>query len=63
MLFHFRTCRICGRAIAQERLEALPETHLCVHCAEKVGTDIKWLRPKVEMDMDTYKDLLGAIRS
>lgn len=63
MLFYFRTCRICGRAISTERLEILPETHLCVRCAKKVGSDIKGVKPKIGMDIDTYKDLLGAIRS
>lgn len=28
-----RPCRICGRPIAEERLEILPTTTLCVDCA------------------------------
>ena len=30
-----KLCRMCGQAIAAARLEALPETELCVACARK----------------------------
>ncbi|AZR73122.1 hypothetical protein BBF96_06825 [Anoxybacter fermentans] len=63
MVFVFRTCIHCGRAINWERLEVLPETHCCVHCAEEYGTDINISPTKIGMDLDTYKDLLGAVRS
>jgi len=58
-----RKCELCGRRIPEERLQALPETKRCVDCSRKNGTDIKSRRIAVGMDVDTYKDLLGAIRS
>ena len=51
-----RRCEICGKLIPKERVEALPETKRCIECARSRGTD-------VGMDPDTYKDLLGAVRS
>jgi hypothetical protein len=30
-----RPCRLCGQAIAPARLEALPDTDLCIECAKK----------------------------
>jgi len=56
-------CQICGRPIPAERLRALPETHRCVTCADKNGSDIVLKHHDVGMDIDTYKDLLGATRS
>lgn len=58
-----RKCGVCGREIAQERLQALPETRRCVECARKQGSDIKGRRVAIGMDLDTYRDLLGAVRS
>ncbi len=58
-----RHCEICGQAIPPERLEALPETRRCVECARKNGSDLKIRRVAVGMDLETYKDLLGATRS
>ncbi|HHY98045.1 MAG TPA: hypothetical protein GX509_04840 [Firmicutes bacterium] len=58
-----RKCEICGRAIPKERLEILPSTKRCVECARKNGTDIHARKTDVGMDIDTYKDLLGAMRS
>lgn len=58
-----RVCQICGRPIPAERLRALPETHRCVTCADKNGSDIVLKHHDVGMDIDTYKDLLGATRS
>ncbi|HLS91408.1 MAG TPA: TraR/DksA C4-type zinc finger protein [Limnochordia bacterium] len=58
-----RRCELCGRPIPKERLQALPETKRCVECARKNGSDIKSRRIAIGMDVDTYKDLLGAIRS
>ncbi len=63
MVFAFRTCRLCGKSIRWERLEVLPETRCCVKCAEEYGTDIDLSSPEIGMDLDTYKDLLGAVRS
>lgn len=58
-----RKCELCGRRIPKERLQALPETKRCVDCSRKNGSDIRGRRIDVGMDVDTYKDLLGAIRS
>lgn len=58
-----RTCEICGSIIPAERLEALPETKRCVECARKKGSDVIARRVLTGMDIDTYKDLLGAVRS
>lgn len=56
-------CEICGETIPKARLEVLPETRRCVSCAMKNGSDMVIRRLQVGMDADTYKDLLGAIRS
>lgn len=32
-------CKRCGTVIPAERMEALPETRLCVGCSEVVGGD------------------------
>lgn len=56
-------CELCGRRIPKERLQALPETKRCVECARKNGSDLKVRRIDIGMDVETYKDLLGAIRS
>lgn len=58
-----RRCEICGKAIPRERLEALPDTRRCIECARANGTDFCAKRADVGMDPDTYKDLLGAVRS
>jgi RNA polymerase-binding transcription factor DksA len=34
-----RPCLRCGTAIPAARLEALPETRLCIKCSEEVGSD------------------------
>lgn len=56
-------CEICGRPIPKERLEALPQTRRCVECARERGSDVHGRRSDVGMDRDTYRDLLGAMRS
>lgn len=56
-------CELCGKTIPKARLEALPETRRCFSCSLKNGTDVVTRRLQVGMDADTYKDLLGAIRS
>lgn len=58
-----KKCEICGKIIPKERLEALPETKRCVQCAKEKGPDVHAKRTEVGMDIDTYKDLLGAMRS
>jgi hypothetical protein len=58
-----KKCEICKQAIPKERLVALPETKRCVECARKNGSDFFAKRTEIGMDIDTYKDLLGAIRS
>lgn len=58
-----RLCEICGNEIPAERLEALPETKRCVECSRVKGSDIVARRTDVGMDAETYKDLLGAVRS
>ncbi len=56
-------CEICGKVIPKARLDILPTTKRCVECAKKNGTDIQGKRTDVGMDIETYKDLLGATRS
>lgn len=58
-----RKCVICGKAIPEERLKALPQTKRCVDCAREKGSDIVVRKVDIGMDADTYKDLLGATRS
>ena len=54
---------ICGKPIPPERLDALPQTRRCVDCARANGTDIHSKRVEIGMDLDTYRDLLRAVRS
>jgi len=63
MIYFCRTCINCGKAINPERLEVLPETKICKNCAEIRGSDLIIPRRSIGMDPETYKDLLGAIRS
>lgn len=63
MVSYFKTCKICGRAINKGRLEVLPQTRLCIVCAKSFGSDIKNNEAVIGMDLDTYCDLLGAVRS
>ncbi|MBY0527264.1 MAG: TraR/DksA C4-type zinc finger protein [Gemmataceae bacterium] len=32
-----RTCQRCGNDIPAERLEALPDTTICVKCSQEIG--------------------------
>jgi hypothetical protein len=34
-----RLCHRCKAVIPPERLEALPDTWLCIHCSQAVGSD------------------------
>jgi hypothetical protein len=36
-----RPCQRCGEAIPAERIEALPETRLCLKCSQNVGGDFQ----------------------
>lgn len=63
MKFYYHTCISCGKLIIPERLEVLPETRLCKDCAEEKGSDLVIPRTEIGMDPETYRDLLGAIRS
>jgi hypothetical protein len=36
-----RLCQRCKTEIPAERIEALPETRLCVACSQKVGSDFE----------------------
>ncbi|MFI5358600.1 MAG: TraR/DksA C4-type zinc finger protein [Halanaerobiales bacterium] len=63
MQFFYHTCLYCGKGINPERLQVLPETKICKECAENMGSDLILPRRRVGMDLETYKDLLGAIRS
>lgn len=58
-----KKCEICGNLIPKERVEILPQTNRCVECSRTKGTDFYAKRIDVGMDVDTYKDLIGAIRS
>ncbi|MEJ6952033.1 TraR/DksA C4-type zinc finger protein [Natronospora cellulosivora (SeqCode)] len=63
MIFFFHTCINCGKPINPERLQVLPETKICIRCAEICGSDLVITRAEVGMDKETYRDLIGAIRS
>ncbi|NLA59300.1 MAG: hypothetical protein GX855_10425 [Firmicutes bacterium] len=58
-----KRCELCGKPIPSERLDALPQTRRCVDCARENGTDIHSKRVEIGMDLDTYRDLLRAVRS
>jgi hypothetical protein len=36
-----RDCRKCGEAIPPARLEAIPDTLVCVKCSEKIGGEFE----------------------
>ncbi len=36
-----RYCRICGVEIPKERVEAIPQTQVCVTCSAKIGGEFK----------------------
>ncbi len=36
-----RPCQRCKAMIPEERIEALPETRLCVKCSQEIGGDFK----------------------
>ncbi|MDZ4833896.1 MAG: TraR/DksA C4-type zinc finger protein [Candidatus Melainabacteria bacterium] len=40
-------CRLCGNVIPEERMEALPETELCVGCSAKVGGEVVMIANEV----------------
>jgi hypothetical protein len=36
-----RECRVCGKTIPRARLEAIPDTLVCVGCSEKIGGEFE----------------------
>jgi len=36
-----RTCRVCGVEIPATRLEAMPDTRVCVKCSDKMGGEFE----------------------
>jgi hypothetical protein len=36
-----RDCRVCGQAIPEARLKAIPDTLVCVRCSEKIGGEFE----------------------
>jgi hypothetical protein len=36
-----RECRVCGKAIPEARLKAIPDTMVCVRCSEKIGGEFE----------------------
>jgi hypothetical protein len=36
-------CKRCNQVIPEERIEALPDTVLCVDCSQKIGSDFEYL--------------------
>jgi hypothetical protein len=34
-------CRVCGEAIPEARLQAIPDTLVCVRCSEKMGGEFE----------------------
>lgn len=58
-----KSCEICGGIIPPERVEALPDTKRCIECSRLKGNDFFAKRTEIGMDLDTYRDLLGATRS
>lgn len=43
-----RMCKRCGEEIPAERLEALPETWLCVNCSRAVGGEVEMIAKQVQ---------------
>jgi hypothetical protein len=35
--FHPRPCTRCGEMIPAERIEALPDTQICINCSKEIG--------------------------
>lgn len=63
MIYFCHTCINCGKSINPDRLEVLQGTKICKNCSEIRGSDLIISRRSIGMDPETYKDLLGAIRS
>ena len=36
-----RHCQVCKKEIPQARLEALPETRVCIDCSKKIGGEFQ----------------------
>jgi hypothetical protein len=41
MVEKIRNCRICGGAIPKARVEAIPDTLVCVKCSENIGGEFE----------------------
>jgi hypothetical protein len=41
MTVETRNCRKCGNEIPRARIEALPETLVCVQCSERIGGEFE----------------------
>ena len=41
MAVRTRHCQLCKKEIPQPRLQAMPETRLCIDCSKKVGGEFK----------------------
>lgn len=39
MALRTRACQRCGAEIPLERIEAMPETRLCIGCSKEIGGD------------------------
>jgi hypothetical protein len=58
-----RPCQRCGAAIPAERIEALPETRLCIQCSKEVGSDfISVVRPENIGKAGSLKKNYGGVR-
>jgi hypothetical protein len=36
-----KLCRICGAAIPERRLQAMPETRVCIECSREIGGEFE----------------------
>jgi RNA polymerase-binding transcription factor DksA len=55
-------CELCGRKIPKERIKALPQTTMCVHCASEAESNSNINIISLCEDYDT-DELLDAISS
>lgn len=49
-------CTKCNRTIAKARLEALPQTELCIHCARRIGNAQSGTATDVQKVLREYED-------
>ena len=61
MLSEARACKRCRKEIPAERIEALPETQLCVRCSGEVGSDfIVFAIPETTSKVGSLKKNYGG---